>query len=126
MVVRSVVPDCKRVLGRSVNDDGADRHACPWTYLLPLEAHLKIVVELNEVEEVLQDRVGLVLGDTHDAAGEVRVDENRLPTGNRVSPMMDFSLRFRRNQTSERVEAPDNGVYGFQMTANVPRRTALA
>lgn len=47
----------------------------------PLEADLGVVVLGDEVEEVLQQDVGLVLGNAVDALGEAPVDENGFPTG---------------------------------------------
>ena len=49
------------------------------THLLPLEAHLQVVVELNEVEEMLQDGVRLVFRHANNALREVRIDEDGLP-----------------------------------------------
>ena len=65
------------------------------TYLLPLEADLQVVVELDEVEEMLQNRVGLVLRHAYDAAGEVRIHKDRLPARHRVGPMMLLSRLLR-------------------------------
>ena len=69
VVIGPVVPDRYRVL-------------------LPLEPDLEVVIELYEVEEVLEDRVGLVLSHTDDALREVRVDKDGLPAGDGVRPVM--------------------------------------
>lgn len=53
-------------------------------HLFPLEADLKIMVELDQVEQVIEDYVRLVLGDADDALSKVRRDEHRLPASNRV------------------------------------------
>ena len=83
VVVGAVVPDGKRVLWSPcqplpINEDR------PPTYLLPLEADLQVVVELNEVEEMLQDGVRLVFRHANNALREVGVDEDGLPAGRGV------------------------------------------
>lgn len=83
MEVGPVVPDSERVL-------------------LPLEADLEVMVELRQVEEVLEDGVRLIARHTDDALREVRVDEDRLPAGNRV--------------------CADDRVHGFEMVSDVPWR----
>lgn len=65
MVVGPVIPNRNRVL-------------------LPPEPDLEVVVELDEIEEVLEDRVRLVLGHPNDALGEVLVYEDGLPARDRV------------------------------------------
>ena len=78
MVVRPVVPDRDGVLHPHSSVPRA-RAVGVITHLLPPEADLQVVVELDEVEEVLKDRVGLVLGHADNALGEVWVHEDRLP-----------------------------------------------
>ena len=57
-------------------------------HLLPLEADLEVVVELDEVEQVPEDRVRLVLRHAHDALREVRVHEHGLPARHGVRPII--------------------------------------
>lgn len=85
--VGPVVPDSERVL-------------------LPLEAHLQVMVELRQVEEVLEDGVRLVARHTDDALREVRVNEDRLPAGNRI--------------------CADDRVHGFEMVTDVSWRAPNA
>lgn len=76
------------------------------TYLLPLEAHLQVVVELNEVEEMLQDGVRLVFRYPDNALREVGVDEDGLPARDGVGA--------------------NDGVNGLKVATNVTGRSAFA
>lgn len=60
------------VESRSVIPDGA-------VILVPLEAHLRIVILRHEVEQVVQEDVGLILVDPIDPLRESLVDIDALP-----------------------------------------------
>ena len=45
------------------------------------------MVQLDEVEEIAQDRFRFVLGDTDDPFSKVRVDEDGLPASDWVCPI---------------------------------------
>lgn len=74
-------------------------------YLLPLEANLKVVIELDEAEEVAENGVRLVFGDPDDALGEVGGNKNGLPTGYGI--------------------CPDDRVDGLKVVTDISRRATL-
>ena len=49
------------------------------------------MVKLDEIEEVLEDGVGFVLGHADNTLGEVRVDEDRLPASYWIRPRVQTS-----------------------------------
>lgn len=77
------------------------------------------MVQLNEIEQMLQDGVGLVLCDAHDAARKVGVDKDRLPACDRVrSAALSAQMVY---GSCRLIYRPDDRMDSLQVSPNVPR-----